>query len=293
MNDTTYNPAAAMPKTIDTPRGKIEYAEYGEGPAVICAHGAMGGYDQSLLLARTIGAGGFRYIGISRPGYLGTPISSGKSPEEQADLVAALMDTLGIDTAIMMVVSGGGPCGLTFALRHADRCRGLVLVSTCGGIVNNSIPFSFKLMTYMLRFPALAKGIEKKASENTEMAAARSIPDPDLRARTMNDPEVGPLFRELLASTSIRMPERIIGTENDIRVTRATDYPLEQISVPTLIIHGTKDSVVNFEGNGQKLADRIPNAKLIKIENGEHVAIFTHHAQILPEVAEFLRGCST
>jgi len=67
----------------------------------------MGGYDQSLILAQTIGTAGYRYIAMSRPGYLGTPISSGKSPEQQGDLIAALLDSLGIVRACVIAVSAG------------------------------------------------------------------------------------------------------------------------------------------------------------------------------------------
>ena len=68
------------PKTVVTSQGNVEYTEIGEGPAVVTIHGAMGGCDQSLILAQTIGDFGYRYIAVSRPGYLGTPIGSGKSP---------------------------------------------------------------------------------------------------------------------------------------------------------------------------------------------------------------------
>src|SRR5512133_1902046 len=86
--------AAARPALSTTARGRVEWAEYGAGPAVLALHGAMGGWDQSLLLARTIAAGGHRFIGLSRPGYLGTPLAAGRSPEEQADLYAAALDVL-------------------------------------------------------------------------------------------------------------------------------------------------------------------------------------------------------
>src|SRR5512145_918287 len=78
------------PAVVETSRGPVECAIVGDGPVVVALHGAMGGWDQSLLLARTLGEGGYRYVGVSRPGYLGTPLASGRSPEEQADLLAAL-----------------------------------------------------------------------------------------------------------------------------------------------------------------------------------------------------------
>ena len=125
------------PKIMKTPRGPVEYASFGTGPAVLALHGVMGGYDQGLILARTIGAAGYQYVAVSRPGYLGTALSAGSSPEEQADLCADLLDALGVRDVAVIAVSGGGPCAIHFALRHRDRCRGLVLVSTCSGKIHS------------------------------------------------------------------------------------------------------------------------------------------------------------
>ena len=282
-----------LPAIIETPYGRVEYIDAGQGPAVLTLHGAMGGCDQSLLLARTIGAHGYRYLAVSRPGYLGTPLASGKSPQQQADLCAALLDALDIPDALLMAVSGGGPCALYFALRHPLRCRGLVLVSTCGEVMDTPIPFAFRLSMRLARFAPVAAAMEKKASENIEQAAIRSIPDPALRAHTMKHPENGPLFRELLTSTSTQMAQRMPGTHNDIAVTRNTGYPLEQIMSPALIIHGTADTTVPYAQHATALATRIPRAELLTLDDGEHVAIFTHREQVLPRVAQFLRQHAT
>ncbi|HSB72655.1 MAG TPA: alpha/beta hydrolase [Candidatus Methylomirabilis sp.] len=274
--------------TVATRRGAVEYASLGDGPTVLALHGAMGGYDQGVILARTIGAPGYRFVAVSRPGYLGTPLTAGRTPEEQADLCADLLDALGVSKAAVMAVSGGGPCALQFALRHRDRCWGLVLVSTCSGKIETRIPLTFRI-TLLARWSWFAAAMQRRATRDPEAAARRSIPDPVVRARTLRDPDAGPLFAALLLSTSDRMALRLPGTENDIRVTRTTAFPLEQIAVPVLVVHGTADRLVPFPEHGRALATRIPGAELLAIEGGEHVAIFTHRTTVRARVAEFLR----
>lgn len=276
-----------QPSIMNTPRGPVEYSTYGAGPTILALHGAMGGYDQGLILARTIGPPGYRFLSVSRPGYLETPLDSGRTPEEQADLCAALLDALGIFTAAVMAVSGGGPCATQFALRYPERCWALLLVSTCGQKVEGGVPFAFRIMKLLARWPAFANAMRRKRLGDPETAARRSISDPVLCARTLQDPETGPLFRELMASTFDRMWLRLQGTENDIRVTRATTYPLEQIAPPALIVHGTADRLVPFEQHAKVLEARIPRAELLALEGGEHASIFTHRDQVRRRVAHF------
>ncbi len=276
-------------RIVATDRGPVELAEWGEGPAVLSLHGAMGGHDQGVLLARTIGEAGYRYLAPSRPGYLGTPLSAGRSAEEQADLHAALLRALGIRSAAVMAVSGGGPSALTFALRHPERCWGLVLVSTCSGVMTERIPLRFHLMKLLARIPAFAAAARRQLERRPEEAAVRAIPDPALRARTLADPEAWPLLLALMRSTSDRMAARLAGTDNDIRLTRRTTYPLERIAAPALVVHGTADSVASFD-HGQALSARIPGADLLAIEGGEHVSIFTHRDLVRARALPFLRA---
>jgi len=287
-NKQTKADKGTTPRIAQTARGPIEYVDSGSGPVVIAIHGAMGGYDQSDLLARTVGGPGFRFLSVSRPGYLGTPLRGGCAPEDQADLLAALLDTLDITSAAVMAVSGGGPSALFFALRHPARCRGLVLISTCGGVVGTKIPLSFKVMKQFMRWQSFVCWMRKKAESNIEQNLRRSISDPATLTRVMQDPEVFPLLCELTMSSFHRMPERLAGTDNDIRVTRTTAYPLEQIRVPTLVVHGLIDPLLPFEQHGKQLAERIPGAELLAVEGGEHVTIFTHRELVRARVMRFL-----
>ena len=285
----TLNPEGGGPKIVETRKGRVEISEFGSGPPILCLHGAMGGYDQSLILARTVGDTGHRYIAVSRPGYLGTPFLSERTPEAEADLLAALLDTLGIEYAAIMAVSGGGPSAIHFALRHAKKLSALVLISTVAQPVQNKLPLSFKLTMLMVRLPGMAARIKKKMMDAPEAAARRAITDEALFERIRGNREAWALLKALQTSTADNMPKRSAGTENDVWQTRTRHYPLEDISTPTLIVHGTKDPFAPFERNARVFVERIPGAELVALEGGEHAAIFTHRDEARARVTAFLR----
>ncbi len=68
----------------------------------------MGGYDQADILARTVGEEGYRYLAVSRPGYLGTPLRTGATPEEQARVILFLVSDAASFLVGAEVVSDGG-----------------------------------------------------------------------------------------------------------------------------------------------------------------------------------------
>jgi pimeloyl-ACP methyl ester carboxylesterase len=274
---------------IQTPAGAVDCARTGKGPAVLLLHGAMGGCDQSLLLGRaTLGDDGFDFIAVSRPGYLGTPLALGRSPEQQADLCAGVLDALAIPRASVIAISGGGQCALQFALRHPARCSALVMVSACSDPITGRLPLRFYMFKVFARLPTVAGRMRTKAANDPEGAARRSIPDPELRKRTLDDPQAGPLMRALQLSVLDRMADRMPGTYNDIAQSRAPfNYPVERITAPALIVHGTADDGVPFE-QAERLARRIPGAELLKIAGGTHSCLFTHLSTIQPRVRDFV-----
>ena len=52
-------------------------------------------------------------------------------------------------------------------------------------------------------------------------------------------------------------------------------FPLEDIRVPTLVLHAADDRLAPYE-HVEPAAERIPNARLVTIEAGGH--LFLHHA---------------
>jgi pimeloyl-ACP methyl ester carboxylesterase len=288
MTPSERGPGDAPAIRVETARGPVECVAWGEGPAVLALHGAMGGWDQSVLLARTVGAPGFRYVAVSRPGYLGTPLAAGRTPAEQADLYRAVLDALGIGRAAVMAVSGGGPSALEFAARHGDRCWGAVIVSSVCSRIPERPPLAWNVMKLVARVPPLVAMMRRKVARDPERAARRSIPDAALRARTVADPEAGPLLAALQLSTMDRMSRRLAGTENDIATTRGDlRIDLERIAVPVLVVHGTADRAAPF-AQGRQIAARVPGAELLAVEGGDHVSIFTHRDLARERVCRFL-----
>ncbi|WP_257448662.1 alpha/beta fold hydrolase [Archangium lipolyticum] len=282
-------PGDSQPMMVQTRRGPVECVSLGEGPAVLALHGAMGGYDQASVLARTAGVPGFRYIAISRPGYLGTSLSLGRTPAEQAELYRDLLDALGIEHAAVMAISGGGPSALQFALSYPDRCWGLVIISSFHSRFAGRLPMAWHILKLAVRFSPFVTAMQKrKARQDPERASRRSITDPLLRARTVNDPEAGPLLREVQRITYNRMPLRVAGTENDIALTSSElSLPLERMKAPMLVMHGTKDSSAPY-AQAQQLAARVPGAELLTLEGGEHFCIFSHRDEVRARVGRFL-----
>jgi pimeloyl-ACP methyl ester carboxylesterase len=277
------------PRVVETSLGLVEYARRGEGPAVLLLHGAMGGWDQGLILGEAAVGAGYEFIAVSRPGYLGTPLRLGSTPMEQAELCGAVLDALEIRRAAAIAVSGGGQCALQFALRRPELCAALVMISACSAPIAGRVPLRFRLMLLAAGIPAVAEKMRRKAAENPEAMAARSIPDAALRARTLADQEVGPLFRANLASTMSRIPERVAGTRNDIAQARSPFvYPVEEIRAPALVIHGTEDEAAPH-AHAESLAAKVRRSELLTIPGGRHVSLFTHRGPIKDTVTGFLK----
>jgi pimeloyl-ACP methyl ester carboxylesterase len=110
--------AAREHHSIQTPYGSVQYAEQGQGPALLFSHPLVGGFDVGLGCAETWIGDGFRVIAPSRFGYLGSSLPQGAMPADQADAYALLLDALGIERAAVVGFSAGGPSVIQFALRY-------------------------------------------------------------------------------------------------------------------------------------------------------------------------------
>ncbi len=257
---------------IETALGPVEYQKVGQGPVVLVVHGTPGGYDQGCAFARLIGSHHFTFIALSRPGYLRTPLATGKTPLEQADLYAALLDALNIQQTTIIGISGGGPSALQFALRYPERCRKLVMIS---GVVQR---YSEQAWHPLKR---LYRGIYNRIVAFDPilyliLPFARLAPN-------------APVATDFLRSQTLNKLRKA-GYDNDINEFARVDlYPLEKITAPTLAIHGTADGDVPF-ADARLLVSKVPNARLLAIKGGTHAVFYTHAATVMPVLRDFIES---
>lgn len=187
--------------------------------------------------------------------------ASNLSIERWTDDLEAVIDAAHISEPITLLgISQGGSTCISYIVRHPERVSRLIL------------------------YGAYARG-----------AFRRNQPDNEREYRAIIDlVRVGwakdnPAFRQVFTSRFI--PE---GTEEQIRwfneMARKTTSPqiaapiletrahldvvdlLDQIRVPTLVLHARNDNVVPI-AEGQLLASRIPNAEFVELDSSNHVLL--------------------
>ena len=86
------------------------------------------------------------------------------------------------------------------------------------------------------------------------------------------------------------LPPRKRGVLFDLYVSNhdVQGYPLEEVSVPTLIVNARDDGLSAFQ-NAARAAERIPGARLLTIEHGGHMLLGSQ-GRVGQEVARFLAG---
>ena len=280
-------------RIAQTALGPIEYYVMGKGPAVLVSHGCPGGYDQGLIAARLARDQHFQFIALSRPGYLRTPLCVGASPAEQADAYAALLDALHIPAAAVIGISAGGPSALQFALRHPGRCWALVALSAVSRRLSQAEIMKCKSLLTRLTFTAtlLWELIRYRVTELANrcralwgfMASRDSDNEDRLPIRGNLDIVLG------LLGSFRTMSLRKAGLENDVeQLTRMPVYPLEEITTPTLVLHGKADELVPFS-HAEAMVNRVPQARILEVQGGGHLSCATHHQQVIPAIFEFLK----
>lgn len=265
--------------SIASPFGTIEFAERGDGDPVLSLHGIFGGFDAAYLTVDLWIGDGFRVVAPSRFGCLGSALPPDATVADQADAYAVLLDALGIEQAAVVGFSAGTVSAMQFGLRHPGRTTALVLMS------GHYPQEHYKLPELPLRL---------LYTDRVFWALKRSTPQ--LLGRICGTPKgfcASPAERQALEwimEGLFPIRPRARGAIFDTLVSEpAVDtFPLEQLSVPTLMVHAADDALARY-ATAPPTAARIPGARLVTIERGGHLYLGAED-RVRQEVAAFIRS---
>jgi pimeloyl-ACP methyl ester carboxylesterase len=169
------------------------------------------------------------------------------APMSMATLVddtVGLLDHLGVPTAHLYGMSMGGMIAIELALSRLDRVRSIVLAATHAGPARAS-PSSRRPVPKDR--PYLSLYSERFAREHPEHVAE------DVRVGSRN-------------------PQPSDAGRRQWQAVQAWDAwdRLTDIRVPTLVLHGTEDGVIDVD-NARRLASAIPGAELVLLEGAGHL----------------------
>ena len=185
-----------------------------------------------------------------------------------------VMKKLGVSKFSVTGISMGGFVAQLLATSHPDLINKLYLLSTKGG--GEGFPIS-KVVT--------------EKSFSTYMHLAQEIQD-KLAIESFVHPTFKNNQEKLQELINLRKKENPVNLEQALKQIRASwkfineRLPLENISSPTLIIHGMEDDFLPL-GNAYVLNQRIKNSKLIAIDQTSHLFFFEKTMETAKHMIEF------
>jgi 2-succinyl-6-hydroxy-2,4-cyclohexadiene-1-carboxylate synthase len=253
----------------------------GEGPALLLLHGFTGsGSNWNHLLPALTPH--FRVITLDLPGHGSTEAPPDPQPyniENSAADIAAILDSLKIERAVILGYSMGGRVALFFALHYPERVRALILESAS---------------------PGLATVQERAERIASDEALAGFIEQADLEAFVDRWEKI-PLFASQAALPEDvraklrrqRLQNRLQGLANSLRGMGTGAQPslwekLPGLTAPVLILTGELDS--KFKHIGQQMQERLPNVRREVVAEAGHTIHLEKPRRFEDLVQGFLAG---
>ncbi len=198
-----------------------------------------------------------------------------------------LLDHFGVVGAHVVGMSMGGAIAQLMALDHPDRVDSMTLISSGPAAPGPDDP----------DLPAMSEetGARFSIVESPDWSDREAVTDYLVHlARVSSAPSVEfeeEPFRALAARVIDRSSniESSFTNHNLLAGDGRWRDRLADLSVPTLVIHGTEDPVVPY-GNGEVLADEIPNATLLTLEQTGHELPSRTWDAVIPAILEHTSG---
>jgi len=250
---------------------KIAYEATGEGRPLVFLH-CWTGNSSFYFEQITRFSPEYRCICPDFPGHGESGECDEYSVPRFAELIAGLLDSLGVDSGVFAGHSLGGMVAMQLALERPEMVKGLVLLDTtphlCGFIPQRA------MTDLIVAFGGLALKPVK--------AIAAGV--------AATHPLAGPGPRIITAAQCSKVANRhMVRTMKAIRRFDVSER-LGEIEQPALIVVGTADMLADLR-QARLMARNIPGSTMRIVRGAGHMALFEKPAEVNRAMADFLNRC--
>jgi len=262
----------------------IYYKDWGNGPVITFSHGWPLNSDawdgQMLFLVQH----GYRCVAVDRRGHgRSSQPSTGNHMDGYADDLAAVLEALDLNNAILIGHSTGGGEVTRYVGRHGSkRVAAAVLVA--------AVP------PLMLKIQANPEGLPMEVFDGIRAGVAgdRSQYYKDLAVQFYGANRAGARVTQGILDHFWlwSMQAGALNAYESVKAFSETDFTedLKKFDFPTLVLHGEDDQIVPVKDSARKSAKLIKSAKEIYYPGAPHGLTATHQEQVNADLLKFLKS---
>jgi 3-oxoadipate enol-lactonase len=250
---------------------EIAYDEAGSGTPLLLVHGWP--LDRTMWAGQLGGLATYaRVVAPDLRGFGGSTVRAPYSMDQYADDLAALLDALGLASAVVCGLSMGGYVAFAMIRRHRDRVRGLILADTRATADTDEGREKRRKLIAVIE----QEGMSALADGQLESMVGRSTRE--------RQPELVETVRRMMASTP---PEGAVGAARAMADRTDSTPMLASINVPTLVVGGAEDTITPPTVL-RAMAAEIRHSRVEILEQAGHVSPLERPAAFNHVVSEFV-----
>ena len=197
--------------------------------------------------------------------------------EQRADDIRAVMDAVGIESAIIFGVSEGASMAAMFAATHPERARALLIWGAMARFVaTKDHPWGLSLE----ESDRLIQDVQDNWPSEWYVRGPGAGLGPDADDALI---QLCIRYGRAAANPSAAAAYERMNAEIDIRPV------LGAIKVPTLVMNRTGDPVASCEG-AHDMANRIPGARFVEFPGNTHQVMTISPEKVFAEIQAFITG---